>query len=132
MKKTYVIIMLIIVALPTTTMAKSLVILERDPFQRPRPVNRKQDRSGPKTKTVVKPLAELAVKLKLKATLVAGQDSMANVEGVLLKLGESIKGYRLLQVRKGEAVFEKNGEVIVISMDNNSSQKGKVISRLNN
>ena len=53
----------------------------------------------------------------LKATLLAGNDSLANLGGVVLKAGEETHGYRLQQVRAREAVFAKDDEVIVLSVD---------------
>lgn len=47
-------------------------------------------------------------KLKLHAVLLAGPDSMANVDGVLVRVGESVQGYRLVSVHDRSAVFEKN------------------------
>ncbi len=46
----------------------------------------------------------------LSATLVAGDESLANLGGVLLGLGEESHGYRLIEVRPWEAVFEFGGE----------------------
>ena len=46
----------------------------------------------------------------LNATLVAGDESLANLGGVLLGLGEESHGYRLVEVRPWEAVFEFGGE----------------------
>ena len=53
----------------------------------------------------------------LKATLLAGNDSMANLGGVVLKQGEQTHGYRLREVRVREAVFAVDDELIVLSVD---------------
>jgi len=50
----------------------------------------------------------------LTATLVAGDRSLANLGGVLLEIGEESHGYRLLEVRPWEAVFEHGGEQKVL------------------
>ena len=50
----------------------------------------------------------------LKATLVAGERSMANLGGVVLKLGEETRGFRLVEVREWEAVFTKDGERLTL------------------
>ncbi len=52
----------------------------------------------------------------LKATLVAGERSLANLGGVVLKLGEDTHGYRLLEVREWMAVFSKDGERVVLAV----------------
>jgi hypothetical protein len=52
----------------------------------------------------------------LKATLVAGKSSMANLGGVVLKLGEETHGFRLMEVREWEAVFTKDGERLTLAV----------------
>ncbi|MEE9279942.1 MAG: hypothetical protein V3V67_07180 [Myxococcota bacterium] len=52
----------------------------------------------------------------LKATLVAGERSMVNLGGVLLRLGEETHGYRLVEVREWAAVFMKDAETVVLDV----------------
>ena len=52
----------------------------------------------------------------LKATLMAGESSFANLGGVVLKLGEETHGYRLLEVREWTAVFSVDGERVVLAV----------------
>ena len=52
----------------------------------------------------------------LKATLVAGESSLANLGGVVLKLGDETHGYRLLEVREWTAAFSKDGERVVFAV----------------
>ena len=40
--------------------------------------------------------------------MVAGQASMANVDGVLVTLGEQLDGFTLVEVRERSAVFERD------------------------
>jgi hypothetical protein len=116
----------IMFALPSITVAlnESPVMLKRDPFDHPVLFVKR-----PKSKTNSKSVVGRAVELKLRATLVAGKSSMANVNGVLLKLGETIKGYRLLLVREREAVLEKKGKKVVIIMDSADLQKAEIKSK---
>ena len=53
----------------------------------------------------------------LAATLVAGSESMVNLGGSILRLGEEAHGYRLVEVGHWEAVFEKGGERVTLSID---------------
>jgi hypothetical protein len=53
----------------------------------------------------------------LTAVLVAGDESLANVGGTIVKVGEEIDGYRLLRVQEGTAVFVKNGIQVVLTMN---------------
>ena len=83
--------------------------LQHDPFVRPSvglvPDNAPSAASAGR----VKAAPEGKPKLNLQAVLVAGSHSIANVDGVMVRVGESINGYRLLQVEHRSAVFEKNG-----------------------
>jgi hypothetical protein len=53
----------------------------------------------------------------VKATLVAGSQSMANLGGVILRIGEETHGYRLIEVREREAVFERGESSVVLSLE---------------
>ncbi len=52
----------------------------------------------------------------LTGVVVAGARSVANLNGVVVGIGEEAHGYRLLRVREGEAVFEREGREIVLSL----------------
>ena len=52
----------------------------------------------------------------LLATLVSGADSSVNLGGEVLRIGESINGYQLLEVRPFEAVFRRAEERVVLSV----------------
>lgn len=63
------------------------------------------------------PQAPETPELHLLATMVAKEWSMANVNGTMLMPGETINGYRLLQVLEDEAIFMKNGQRTVVTID---------------
>ncbi len=46
--------------------------------------------------------------LDLRATMVASRDRLANVGGRILRPGDDIQGYKLLQVYEDRAVFARN------------------------
>lgn len=54
--------------------------------------------------------------LSLQATLVAKDKSFANIGGIILAPGEEHDGYRLVSVREGAAVLERNGERIELML----------------
>jgi len=60
--------------------------------------------------------------LSLKATLVAEGKSFANIGGIILAPGEEHDGYRLLAVREGAAVLERNGERIELMLFQESEE----------
>jgi hypothetical protein len=83
--------------------------LQHDPFVRPAVGLLPGDAPSAATPGRVKAAPPGNPKLSLQAVLVAGPQSIANVDGVMVRVGESINGYRLLGVEHRSAVFEKNG-----------------------
>ncbi len=62
---------------------------------------------------------------QLIAVMVAGKDSLVNLDGVIIRLGEENDGYRLVQVRDREAVFKKGNKRIVLNMEMSALRKNK-------
>ncbi len=89
--------------------AESRIRLRFDPFAQPDVQTGGSGRPGPAG-------SQRAWSPELRATLVSGERSLVNLGGTILELGEEAHGYRLLQVRKGEAVFERSGSEIVLKM----------------
>jgi hypothetical protein len=83
--------------------------LQHDPFVRPAVGLVPGNASSAAAPGRLKAAPEATPKLNLQAVLVAGAHSIANVDGVMLRVGESLNGYRLLEVQQRSAVFEKNG-----------------------
>ncbi len=52
----------------------------------------------------------------LRATLVAGDASLANLGGTVLSPGEQTHGWTLVEVRRFEAVFLHQGERVVLGV----------------
>ena len=52
----------------------------------------------------------------LRAVLVAGPKSTVDFGGVILQIGDSTNGYRLIEVGEGTATFNRKGEKIVFSL----------------
>ena len=59
----------------------------------------------------------------LRVTIQAGPYSMVNVGGEILMLGDTLDGYRLVQVGEIEAIFEKNGIKRTLSLIDRESQQ---------
>jgi len=53
----------------------------------------------------------------LTAALADGEDSLANLGGVILEIGEETHGYRLVRVDVFEATFEKDGTTLVLPVE---------------
>lgn len=45
----------------------------------------------------------------LLATMVAGRDRLANVDGSTLRVGDEIYGYRIVRILEDRAIFERQG-----------------------
>lgn len=52
----------------------------------------------------------------LRAVLVAGSSSVVNFGGVIMQIGETSNGYRLLAVEEGRAIFSNKGKKVAISL----------------
>jgi hypothetical protein len=95
--------------------------LRHDPFARPALGNLSQG-TRPVMKTHGKPHAgtEARHALKVQAVIVAGANSIANVDGRLVRIGERIHGYRLVSVHERSAIFDKDGRQVTVSMGGNA------------
>ena len=104
------VLILFVGALP----ANAESMLRHDPFVRPQLSASANHRPG----DPVLPMEAVGGEWspQLSSAMMAGKDSMVTVDGVILRLGEEINGYRLLRVRDHEAVFQKGGKKIVLKM----------------
>ena len=98
-------------AVALTMVALTVVAQDRSPTPRFDPFDRSSLQGGPMTRS-----RGVGWTPWLKATLVAGERSMANLGGVLLRVGQETHGYHLVEVREWEAVFAKEGETVVLAV----------------
>ncbi len=89
--------------------AESRIRLRFDPFAQPGAQTAGPGRPGPAG-------AQRAWSPELRSTLVSGERSLVNLGGTILELGEEAHGYRLLEVREDQAVFERAGSEIVLKL----------------
>jgi hypothetical protein len=54
--------------------------------------------------------------LELRATLIAPEHVMANVNGVILTVGDEVEGFRLVEVGERRAILERDGTRVVVSL----------------
>ena len=80
-------------------------VLRHDPFRRP---------GG--TSTAAPQTVEAQWRPQLRGVLLSGRQSLANVEGQMVGIGESLDGHRLLSVTEYQAVFEKDGRRTTLDM----------------
>lgn len=92
--------------------------VQHDPFQKPVI----QETKNTEQQIADKPENQQAAAPKLIATLRAGRNSMANVNGKIIKLGQTINGYTLVRVEARKAVFVKNGKYTYLTIDNQTNE----------
>lgn len=112
----YLGIMLVLFLVCSHSWANHSVKIMHNPFEYADEKKSVQSRkSGYKNKanTVVKPRPW---RPKLVATIAAGDHSMANVAGKIVKVGQRIDGYTLISVDRKTATFEKSGSRYVLKM----------------
>ena len=61
----------------------------------------------------------------LTATLADGEESLANLGGVILEIGEETHGYRLVKVDVFEAAFVKDGATLVLPVEPRDRRGGR-------
>jgi len=95
--------------------------LQHDPFARPALAGL-QHASRPGPARNGEPTGAATRRLKLQAVMVAGPKSIANVDGTMVRIGDQIYGYRLVEVHERGAVFEKNKARFVVSIRSDAAQ----------
>ncbi|MBK7654112.1 MAG: hypothetical protein IPJ18_02150 [Betaproteobacteria bacterium] len=80
------------------------------------PVRSLSAKSVNQASTDVLPIEPTVWEPRLSTVVNAGKNSMVVLNGSVLRLNDSLDGYRLIQVGLGEAVFSKGGEQIVVGM----------------
>src|SRR6266704_4576802 len=93
--------------------------LQHDPFARPALAGL-QHASRPGRNG--EPTGASTRRLKLQAVMVAGPKSIANVDGTMVRIGDQIYGYRLVEVHERGAVFEKNKARFAVSISRDAAQ----------
>src|SRR6266496_2372543 len=95
--------------------------LQYDPFARPA-LTGLQHASKPGPGRNGEPTGASTRRLKLQAVMVAGPKSIANVDGTMVRIGDQIYGYRLVDVHERGAVFEKNKTRVAVSIRRDAKQ----------
>lgn len=110
MIKTKYLLMIIVLLLSELTHADtSKMQLSKNPFVKPVFVNETTD-----TNRVMSEPSNILSDSSLRATLSSDERSIANVDGLMIFIGEKIKGYELISVGEGSATFLKNGKKITL------------------
>ena len=106
------VLMLVPTLLPMRVLAaEPTASLNVDPFARPAPAPR-EPLAGVSDAPVLPPWQG-----RLLMTLRAGEDSLVNVDGQIVALGERYRGFELVGVGERTARFVRAGEEIDVSLD---------------
>jgi hypothetical protein len=84
--------------------------LQHDPFARPALASLQHGSRGGPVSNGKAAAAEPRRRLNLQAVMMAGPKSIANVDGMMVRIGDQVYGYRLVAVHERQAVFEKNNK----------------------
>ena len=106
-------------ATATAEAAEPQVELLRNPFARPAAAELVANAVS------VNDVLTRGANTELRAVLVAGPKSIVDFGGVILRIGDSTNGYRLLEVGEGTATFNRKGEKIVFSLYEPERVKGR-------
>ncbi len=109
---------------PRTAQAQGLLDALRDPFAVPARILKAMTAPPPPppAPASAEPPAPAPIveppPPELRAVMVAGSESIANVGGTMLRIGERIDGHRLIDVRPRGAVFQRDdGKTVAVSLD---------------
>ncbi len=95
--------------------------MQHDPFTRPA-LTGLQHASKPGPGRNGEPTGASTRRLKLQAVMVAGPKSIADVDGKMVRIGDEVYGYRLVEVHERGAVFEKNKTRVAVSIRSDSAR----------
>ena len=88
--------------------------LQRNPFAAPEELQQPVALAAPRRGA--QPEAEPEPQFGLRAVLSAGNDSLANIDGEILAVGEKIGGYRVAAIREHEVILTRGSKRIVLSV----------------
>lgn len=91
-------------------------VLKTNPFASPLGSQTGRGQPGPSKESSSVPFV-------LRGTMMAGQQSLADISGVIVPLGKDINGYKLVAVRQREVVLLKGKERRILSVDNKDEGK---------
>jgi hypothetical protein len=117
-------LILLLVATCLCSQASADALLNHDPFARPL-----LPTLLPNNPATVNAEAEAEVETpwnpQLIAVMVSGKNSLVNLDGVILKIGEEMDGYRFVQAKDHEVVFKKGNKRIVLNMEISTLRKNR-------
>lgn len=108
--------LLVILMLPSAVTPAADVVLKTNPFIPP--VDTDGDGSK-KTGVADVPIPAM----ELRGIMEAGPNSLANIGGEVLAIGQEIQGYRLVTIQPRHVVLEKNDSQKILSIDKDKEKR---------
>ena len=87
-------------------------MLQTNPFLRPIP---EEVNSGNSNSTANKTSIG---SMRLRGIMRANSNSVANIDGEIISVGQQIQGYTLISVQQRHIVLDRNGTQVTLSIDN--------------
>lgn len=87
-------------------------ILQNNPFLRPGHENINSENSNSTSNK--KPVGSM----QLRGIMRANSNSVANIDGEIISIGQQIQGYTLISIQQRHIVLERSGTKITLSIDN--------------
>jgi hypothetical protein len=94
----------------TAAHADDATPLANDPFRRP-------------SLAEVAPAEAVAPPLDLRAILSAGEQSLADVGGQIVRVGDDVSGYKLVGVSEDAALFERDGRSLRVALPEHAAEQ---------
>lgn len=88
-------------------------LLQHNPFKRPVLEGRTKTGAGGDA---------LTDELTLRATLAAGDASLANINGQLFHLGDEVSGYRISEINEGSVILFRNEQLRRLTVRNDKEE----------
>ena len=60
--------------------------------------------------------------MQLRGTMLAGSNSVANIDGLIIGIGQHIQDYTLIAVEQRHVVLERNGTHTILSIDDETGR----------
>ena len=95
-------VVLLITLVPAMAASSGDAVLKTNPFERPLVTSSKDDE--PEVAVEETPQTSM----ELRGTMAAGKNSLANIGGEILAIGQEINGYRLVAIHQRHVVLQKN------------------------
>ncbi len=89
--------------------------LLHNPFKRPQ-ISPAAKVAGVTHKSASVAKKRRAPSFRLTTTMVAGMDSMANINGKLLAIGDSLSGYRLTEVEEHAVLMVRRNHKVIVKL----------------